>query len=266
MKKKDYCGIFSWKLLRNEAISVAEKEPLLKNLLKQMVIEHDGFEPALTAILTNRCLFIHEGINLHKAITDALEKDKGIAQNAAYDLAAIVDKDPAAENFLEPFLFYKGYHSLELHRIAHRLWLDGQRYLACYIQSRVSQLYGVDIHPAAQIGKGIFIDHATGLVVGETAVIEDNVSILHGVTLGGTGKETGKRHPTIRKNCLLGASSTVLGNIVVGEGSVIGAGSVVLHTVPAHSIAAGVPATIKGNTSIPDPANSMDQIFDDYVI
>ncbi|MDR0415033.1 MAG: serine O-acetyltransferase [Prevotellaceae bacterium] len=265
MKQKDY-SMFSWETLRQEAEEVAEKEPLLKNLLRQMVTEHSSFGSALTAVLANRCLFIHEGINLHQAITEALKKDENIAQIAMYDLAAVVDKDPATESYLEPFLFYKGYHSLELHRIAHKLWTDGQRYLASYIQSRTSHLYGVDIHPAARIGRGIFIDHATGLVVGETAVIEDNVSILHGVTLGGTGKETGKRHPTIRKNCLLGAGSTVLGNIVVGEGSVIGAGSVVLHTVPAHSIAAGVPATNKGNIAIPEPADSMDQIFDDYMI
>ncbi|MDR1023348.1 MAG: serine O-acetyltransferase [Prevotellaceae bacterium] len=264
MTKKDYA--IRWEALRKEAAEASEKEPLLGSLLKQMVLEHDCFEQALTAVLANRCLFIHECINLRQAITEALEKDEGIAQSAMDDLAAIVDKDPATGNLLEPFLFYKGYHSLELHRVAHRLWVDGRRYLACYIQSRVSQLYGVDIHPAARIGKGIFIDHATGLVVGETAVVEDNVSILHGVTLGGTGKETGKRHPTVRKNCLLGANSTVLGNIVVGEGSVIGAGSVVLHAVPPHSIAAGVPATNKGNISISEPANSMDQIFDDYVI
>ncbi|MDR1416048.1 MAG: serine O-acetyltransferase [Prevotellaceae bacterium] len=264
MEKNDYS--IGWEALRKEAVRAAEKEPLLGSLLKQMVIEHSSFELALTAILANRCLFVHEGINLHQAIAEAMERDKSIAQNAMYDLATIVDKDPATGNFLEPFLFYKGYHSLELHRVAHRLWLDGQRYLACYIQSRVSQLYGVDIHPAAQIGKGIFIDHATGLVVGETAVIEDNVSILHGVTLGGTGKETGRRHPTIKRSCLLGAGATVLGNIVVGEGSVIGAGSVVLHAVPPHSIAAGVPATHKGNIAISEPADSMDQIFDDYVI
>ncbi|MDR3365474.1 MAG: serine O-acetyltransferase [Prevotellaceae bacterium] len=265
MKQKKQSAL-SWEALRKEAVEVAEKEPLLKSLLEQLIIRHDGFAQALTAILANRCLFLHEGVNLHRAIGNALEKDKSIAENAAYDLAVIVEKDPAAGNFLEPLLFYKGYHSLELYRIAHQLWLEGRRHLACYIQSRVSQLYGVDIHPAARIGKGIFIDHATGLVVGETAIVEDNVSFLHGVTLGGTGKETGKRHPTIKKNCLLGANSTVLGNIVVGEGSIIGAGSVVLHAVPPHSLAAGVPAANKGNIRIPKPANSMNQIFDDYMI
>jgi serine O-acetyltransferase len=257
---------FRWDFLREEAFSMAQKEPLLRSLLDSLVLKHPDFGHALAALLANQCLFIHEDIHLHQAITEVLEKDKNIIDYAVCDLTAVVEKDPATESFLEVFLFFKGYHSLELYRIAHRLWLDGQRYLAYYIQSRVSQLYGVDIHPAAQIGKGTFIDHATGLVVGETAIIEDNVSILHGVTLGGTGKESGKRHPTIRKDCLLGAHATVLGNIVVGEGSVIGAGSVVLHTVPAHSLAAGVPAVNKGHITISDPSNSMDQIFDDYVI
>lgn len=261
-----YHSLFRWELLREEAIRVAREEPVLGNLLESLILKHPDFEHAFAALLANQCIFAHEDIDLHCAIGRVLEKDRLIAAYAAYDLAAVVEKDPASENFLEPFLFYKGYHSLELYRISHRLWADGQRYLAYYIQSRVSLLFGVDIHPAAQIGKGIFIDHATGLVVGETAVIEDNVSILHGVTLGGTGKETGKRHPTIRRDCLLGANATVLGNIVVGEGSVIGAGSVVLHSIPPHSLAAGVPAANKGNISIQDPSNSMDQIFDDYVI
>ncbi|MDR1557084.1 MAG: serine O-acetyltransferase [Tannerellaceae bacterium] len=264
--EQKYHSLFRWELVREAAIGIAREEPVLRNLLEALVIKHPDFEHALAALLANQCIFAHEGIDLHRAINETLEKDKSIAEYAVYDLVAVVEKDPASGDFLEPFLFYKGYHSLELYRVAHRLWADGQHYLAYYIQSRVSQLFGVDIHPAARIGKGIFIDHATGLVVGETAVIEDNVSILHGVTLGGTGKETGKRHPTIRKDCLLGAHATVLGNIVVGEGSVIGAGSVVLHTVPAHSLAAGVPATNKGHIRIQEPSNSMDQIFDDYVI
>jgi serine O-acetyltransferase len=257
---------FSWQLLQERALAVTGKEPILNKLIDSIVLSQPDFEHALAALLANQCLFIHEDIDLLQLISGVLESNKQIADYAAYDLMAVVEKDPAADNCLEPFLFYKGYHSLELHRIAHQLWLEGRQHLAYYIQSRVSQLYGVDIHPAAQIGKGLFIDHATGLVIGETAIIEENVSILHGVTLGGTGKETGKRHPTIRKNCLLGAHAIVLGNIIVGEGSVIGAGSVVLHSVPPHSVAAGVPAATKGHISITDPSNSMDQIFDDYVI
>ncbi|MDR1644993.1 MAG: serine O-acetyltransferase [Tannerellaceae bacterium] len=258
--------MFSWSLLREEAVETARREPLLKRLLESLILVHPDFNHALAALLSNQCIFMHEEIDLCRAILEIVEKEPYIAEFAVCDLVAVVEKDPASDSFLEPFLFYKGYHSLELHRIAHWLWLDGQRYLAYYIQSRVAQLFGVDVHPAAQIGKGIFIDHATGIVIGETAVVEDNVSLLHGVTLGGTGKETGKRHPTIRKNCLLGANATVLGNIVVGEGSVIGAGSVVLHSVPPHSLAAGVPATNKGEISLAEPSNSMDQIFDDYVI
>jgi serine O-acetyltransferase len=264
--KERYHNTFSWELLREEALEVARNEPALRNLLDSQVLKHPDFEHALAALLATPCIFVHEDINLHQAITEVLEEDKTIAEYAVCDLTAVVEKDPATETVLEVFLFFKGYHSLELYRISHKLWLDGKRYLAYYIQSRVSQLYGVDIHPAARIGKGTFIDHATGIVVGETAIIEDNVSILHGVTLGGTGKQSGKRHPTIRKNCLLGANATVLGNIVVGESSVIGAGSVVLHTVPDHSLAAGVPAANKGNISISEPSNSMDQIFDDYII
>jgi serine O-acetyltransferase len=251
--------------MKEMAAEAAQREPLLSNLLHALIINQDHFENALAALLSNRCLFLHEEIDLGQAIGDAMKKDQTIAPYAVYDLMAIVDKDPATEDFLVPFLYYKGYHSLELYRIAHCLWNDGQHYLAGYIQSRVSQIYGVDIHPAARIGKGVFIDHATALVIGETAVVEDNVSILHQVTLGGTGKETGKRHPTIRKNCLLGAGSTILGNIEVGEGSVIGAGSVVLHSVPPHTLAAGVPAENKGKVKIQEPSNTMNQIFDTYL-
>jgi serine O-acetyltransferase len=257
--------MFSWDLMKRKAAETAEKEPVLSNLLRSLIIERPDFESALAALLSNRCLFIHEEIDLRQAVTEVLKQDKTIAEYAVHDLMAIVDKDPATRDFLAPFLYYKGYHSLELYRIGHCLWNMGQPYLAYYIQSRVSQIYGVDIHPAALIGKGVFIDHATALVVGETAVIEDNVSILHQVTLGGTGKETGKRHPTIRKHCLLGAGSTILGNIEVGEGAVIGAGSVVLHSVPAHTLAAGVPAENKGRVKTGEPSNTMNQIFDTYL-
>lgn len=253
-------------MLRDEAVRTAQKEPFLSNLLETLIIKQPDFPHALSALLANQCLFVHENTDMGAVISEALDKDGHvITEHAVCDLMAIVEKDPATDDLLEPFLFYKGFLSLELYRIAHWLWQDGQRYLACYIQSRVSQLFGVDIHPAARIGKGIFIDHATGLVVGETAVIEDNVSILHGVTLGGTGKETGKRHPTICRDCLLGANATVLGDITVGEGSVIGAGSVVLHSIPPHSLAAGVPAVNKGNILISEPSNCMDQIFSDYI-
>jgi serine O-acetyltransferase len=255
-----------WEALHAKAVQTAGEEPFLRNILESTVINRPGFAQALAALLSNQCIFLHEEAGMNEVVNEAIEGDATIAEKAICDLAAIVEKDPATEDYLEPFLFYKGYLSLELHRIAHHLWGTGRKYTACYIQSRVSQLFGVDIHPSAQIGRGIFIDHATGIVIGETAIVEDNVSILHGVTLGGTGKETGKRHPTICRNCLIGANATVLGNITVGEGTVIGAGSVVLHSIPPHSLAAGVPAVNKGHISIAEPSDCMDQIFDDYVI
>ncbi|MDR1788159.1 MAG: serine O-acetyltransferase [Treponema sp.] len=256
--------MYCWDLLKEKAKKLAGKEPALAKFLGDLIIDRVDFNDGLAALLANKCLFLHEAVNLSSIIRETLEKDPWIPEAAVYDLAAIVDKDAATNDFLVPFLFYKGFHSLELYRIAHFLWGEKRKHLAYYIQSRVSQLYGVDIHPAAQIGRGIFIDHATAIVVGETAVIEDNVSLLHQVTLGGTGKETGKRHPTIRRDCLLGAGSTILGSIEIGEGSVVGAGSVVLHSVPPHSLAAGVPAELKGSVPVKVPSNLMDQIFDSY--
>jgi serine O-acetyltransferase len=257
-------GNFSFKQLKQKALETIRDEPALTNLITTLVLKPSDFREALGALLTNQCLFLHEGMNLLPEIQKALAEDPSIAKNAAVDLEAIAAKDPAACDYLEPFLFYKGFHSLELYRIGHFLWNKGKNYLAYYVQSRVSLLYGVDIHPAAVIGKGVFIDHATAIVIGETAVIEDNVSLLHQVTLGGTGKETGKRHPTIRRDCLLGAGATILGDIEIGEGSVVGAGSVVLHPIPPHSVAVGVPAETKGTIKVRAPSNKMDQIFDSY--
>ena len=260
--------MFDWQTLRDEAIAAAEKEPHLAGLCDRLIISQKDFPHALAAILSSQSVFRFEGVDLSHDIVQAVERDRSIAENAAEDIEAFFEKDPAAVDRLGPLLFYKGCLSLELYRVAHRFWLDNRRTLAAYIQSRVSQVYGVDIHPAAQIGKRVMIDHATGLVVGETAIIEDNVSILHGVTLGGTGKETGKRHPTIRRNSLLGAGSTILGNIEVGEGAIIGAGSVVLRSVPPHTVAAGIPAEEKGAVRFgtPAPSEQMDQIFINWII
>jgi serine O-acetyltransferase len=255
-----------WQTIRDEAIAASDREPLLADLLNKLIIAQKDFAHALAAVLSAQCVFWHEGVALTKAIEEAIAQDVSITKNAGEDIEAVFEKDPATVDHISPLLFYKGYQSLQLYRVAHRFWLNGRKILASYIQSRVSQLYGVDIHPAAQIGNRVMIDHATGLVVGETAVIEDNVSILHGVTLGGTGKETGKRHPTIRKDSLLGADSTILGNIEVGEGAVVGAGSVVLSSIPPHTVAAGVPAEIKGAVHFPVPSEDMDQIFTHWTI
>ena len=177
------------------------------------------------------------------------------------DIVATVDRDPATNRFIEPVLYYKGLHAIETHRLAHWLWRHERRDFAYYLQSRSSAAFQTDIHPAATIGRGIFLDHATGLVVGETAAIEDDVSILHDVTLGGTGKEHGDRHPKIRRGVLIGAGAKILGNIEVGQCARVAAGSVVVHSVPNNVTVAGVPAKVIGEAGCPEPSRAMDQML-----
>jgi serine O-acetyltransferase len=179
----------------------------------------------------------------------------------AHDIKAVKDRDPAADSYLTVILNLKGFHAIQAHRLANCLWQQNRKELARFIQSRTSEVFGVDIHPACKVGHGIMFDHATGIVIGETAVIEDNVSILQSVTLGGTGNEQGDRHPKIRAGVLIGAGAKVLGNIEVGEGARIGANSVVLSAVPAHTTVVGVPAKVVGKPSCPCPAESMNQNF-----
>lgn len=177
------------------------------------------------------------------------------------DIQAYYDRDPACQRFVEPVLYFKGFHALQTHRLAHWLFNRGRRDFALYLQSRSSSVFQTDINPAARIGKGIFIDHATGLVIGETAVVEDNVSILHGVTLGGTGKAGGDRHPKIRHGVLLGAGAKVLGNIEIGHCTKVASGSVVLASVPNNKTVAGVPARIVGEAGCAEPSRAMDQLL-----
>jgi serine O-acetyltransferase len=176
-------------------------------------------------------------------------------------LLAVVERDPACTRAIEPLLYFKGFHALETHRLAHHLWISGRKDFALYLQSRSSIVFQIDIHPAAPFGKGIFLDHATGLVVGGTAVVEDDVSILQDVTLGGTGKEMGDRHPKIRRGVLIGAGAKILGNIEVGRCARVAAGSVVLQAVPPNKTVAGVPARVVGDAGCSEPARSMDQIL-----
>ena len=196
----------------------------------------------------------------------AMADEPAIIAAAAADLVAIRTRDPAAESYLTPFLYYKGFHALQWHRVGHWLWRSRRRDLAHFLQSRASEVFAVDIHPAVPIGSGVFIDHGTGLVVGETAVIGDDVSILHEVTLGGTGKERGDRHPKVRNGVLLGAGAKVLGNVEIGRDAKVAAGSVVLHDVPPGATVAGVPARIVGWSSGSVPALEMDQSLPDYEI
>jgi serine O-acetyltransferase len=178
-------------------------------------------------------------------------------------LSAVFERDPACNSHVEAFLFYKGFHALESYRIAHWLWTTGRKPMALFLQSRISQLFGVDAHPAAVLGRGIMIDHATGVVIGETAVVEDDVSMLHDVTLGGTGKETGDRHPKIRRGVLLSMGAKILGNIEIGEYSRVGAGSVVLKSVPAGCTAVGVPAKLTNCAGSKNPSQDMNQLIDE---
>jgi serine O-acetyltransferase len=199
------------------------------------------------------------GALIRQAYAEAVEEDDTIGAAMRADIVAVADRDPATNRYIEPLLYFKGFHAIETHRLAHWLWNRGRKDLAYYLQSRSSSVFQTDIHPAARIGRGIFLDHATGLVAGETAVIGDNVSMLHGVTLGGTGKEDGDRHPKIGSGVMIGAGAKILGNIEIGHCARIAAGSVVLHSVPPCKTVAGVPAKVIGEAGCSEPSRSMDQ-------
>jgi serine O-acetyltransferase len=249
-----------WLVLRAEAVRSGEREGALRDVLELAVLRHLDFAEALAALLARklaeRAMPLERLEDIARA---ALAEQSPIIDAAIADLAAICSRDPAAGTPLTPFLYYKGFHALEWHRIGHWLWRGGRRDLAHFLQSRVSEVFAIDIHPAVPVGRGVFIDHGTGLVVGETAVIGDDVSILQEVTLGGTGKERGDRHPKVRDGVLLAAGAKVLGNIEIGRGAKVGAGSVVLHDVPPCATVAGVPARIVGWCDDGPPALAMDQ-------
>jgi serine O-acetyltransferase len=249
-----------WEHLRLEAQMIAKKEPILLPLVEDRILTRADFGDALAAVLAQR--LAEEGTpatTLHALFVPFLH-DRSIAKANRRDLSAVMDRDPAANRTLiTPFLHFKGFQSLQAHRISHKLWTSGRHELALYLQGRIATVYGVDFHPAARIGEGIMIDHATGVVVGETAVIGNDVSMLHGVTLGGTGKATGDRHPKVGNGVLLGAGAKILGNIRIGDGSKVGAGSVVLSDVPPHVTVVGVPARIVGRPTADQPALDMDQ-------
>jgi serine O-acetyltransferase len=250
-----------WSALRAQAEEIAQTEPALASFAHGTILKHGRLEDALAYHLATQIGDTDVGPMLAREFfEEAMTAEPAIGDAVRADLSAIFDRDPACHSYAQAFLFFKGFHALECHRIAHWLWKQNRKTLAYFIQSRVSALFAVDIHPAAQIGRGIFLDHATGIVIGETAVVEDDVSMLHGVTLGGSGKETGDRHPKIRRGVLLGAGAKVLGNIEVGEYSRVAAGSVVLKPVPPHCTVAGVPAKNIGCTSPERPSQEMDQI------
>jgi len=255
-----------WGRIRREAEDVVRREPELATFIYSTVLHHDTLETAVVYRLSERLDHAAlAGELIRQAYADALEDTPAIGESFRADIVATVDRDPATRRLLEPVLYYKGFHAIETHRLAHWLWNKGRRDFALYLQSRASAVFQCDIHPAARIGRGIFLDHATSLVVGETAVIEDDVSMLHDVTLGGTGKEWEDRHPKIRYGVMIGAGAKILGNIEVGHCARIAAGSVVIKSVPNNVTVAGVPAKVVGQAGCPEPARTMDQMFLDDV-
>jgi serine O-acetyltransferase len=253
-----------WGRIRREAEDIVRREPELATFIYSTVLHHGTLEAAVAYRLAG--LIDHPALSgelIRQAYTDALEDVPAIGEAFRADLMATADRDPATHRLIEPVLYYKGFHAIQTYRLAHWLWTKGRRDFALYLQSRSSAVFQCDIHPAAKIGRGIFLDHATGLVVGETAVIDDDVSMLHDVTVGGTGKEAGDRHPKIRYGVMIGAGAKILGNIEVGHCARIAAGSVVIKPVPNNVTVAGVPARVIGVAGCPEPARSMDQMFQD---
>lgn len=251
-----------WEALRQHAEELARSERALSGLLGEVILQRDSLEEAL-AVRLSRKLAYHatpEGY-LKDVFLDVFHASEVIGQQVRTDIGVVRDRDPACLSVLCPVLYFKGFQALTCYRVAHHLWTHDRRHLALYLQSLISEVFAVDIHPAARIGSGILLDHATSFVAGETTVIEDDVSILHEVTLGGTGKARGDRHPKIRQGVLIGAGAKLLGNIVVGENSRIGAGSVVLDDIPPNSTAVGVPARVVGKSGGEHPSHVMDHMI-----
>ncbi|OMO83402.1 hypothetical protein COLO4_22536 [Corchorus olitorius] len=247
-----------WVAVRDEAKLEAEKEPILSSFLYASIVAHDCLEQALGFVLANRLQNpTLLATQLMDIFSDVMMHDRGIQRSIRLDLQAFVDRDPACLSYSSALLYLKGYHSLQSYRVSHALWKRGRKVLALALQSRISEVFGIDIHPAAKIGDGILLDHGTGVVIGETAVVGNRVSLMHGVTLGGTGKEIGDRHPKVGDGALLGACVTVLGNIKIGEGAMVAASSLVLKHVPPHSMVAGTPAQVIGSMDEQDPSLTM---------
>ena len=248
-----------WPLMREEAEQKATEEPILGSYFHATILNHQSFGAALSFRLASKLDNpMLPTMLIRDVIGEATDADPTILAAAEVDMLATYSRDPACQDLTTPFLFFKGFHALQAHRVAHWLWSQGRQTLAQFFQNQISVTLGVDIHPAARVGSGIMFDHATGIVIGETAVVEDDVSVLHSVTLGGSGKVSGDRHPKIRKGVLLSAGCKVIGNIEVGNNAKVGAGSVVLEDVPANVTVAGVPAKVVGHLHNQIPSHDMD--------
>jgi len=251
-----------WTRVRAEAEDIVRREPELASFIYSTVLHHERLEQAVVHRIAER--LDHSALSgdlIRQAFDDALRDQPDIGNAFRADLVAVYDRDPATSRFIDPLLYFKGFHAIQAHRLAHWLLHQGRKDFAYYVQSRSSAVFQTDINPAAKIGRGIFLDHATGLVVGETAVIEDDVSILHGVTLGGTGKENEDRHPKVRHGVMIGAGAKILGNIEVGHCARIAAGSVVVKPVPNNVTVAGVPAKVVGTAGCSEPSRTMNQML-----
>lgn len=250
-----------WSRICEEAEAAVRGEPLLGGLIHSGLLHHPTMERALAFRFSLKLASGEMSEQILREIADAALADAPeIGRAARADVVAVHDRDPACHRFLQPVLFFKGYQAIQAYRIGHWLWQQGRRDMAYFVQMRVSEVFGVDIHPGARIGQGIMIDHAHSIVIGETAVVGDNVSMLHSVTLGGTGKDDGDRHPKIGDGVLIGAGAKVLGNIRVGRCSRIAAGSVVLADVPPCTTVAGVPARVVGEAGCSQPSIEMDHL------
>tara|TARA_Y100001934_G_C12387241_1_gene797617 strand:+ start:36182 stop:37012 length:831 start_codon:yes stop_codon:yes gene_type:complete len=249
-----------WQIVHDELNPIAQEEPIIASFLYATVLKHETMCSSLSYVLANAlsCEPL-PAIAIREIIDKAYKEDKSIIESAKRDLCAFYTRDPSCDLYSTPFLYYKGFHALQAHRIAHWLWQNNRKSLARLFQNRISAVLGVDIHPGARIGSGILMDHAHGVVIGETAVVGDDVSILHAVTLGGTGKESGDRHPKVMRGVLIAAGAKILGNVTIGECAKIAAGSVVLEDVPPCTTVAGVPAKIVSqNLKTDEPALAMD--------
>ena len=256
-QSRDVCV---WSKLKEEAATYAVKEVALSSLLHATILDQQDLSGALVNHLSEKLATADfSTLKMRNVLAEALASDPAIIDSVAQDLQAVRERDPACHSYLQCFLYFKGFMAITVYRVSHYLWAMNRRALACYFQSISSEIFGVDIHPGARIGCGILLDHATSIVVGETAIVEDNVSILHEVTLGGTGKQKGARHPIVRTGVLIGAGSKILGRVEIGACAKIGAGSVVLNDVPPHTTVAGVPAVTVGETSEASPALEMNQ-------
>lgn len=251
-----------WQKVKEEAEQAVEADKVIAGLIYNSILNHQSLEESLAYHLSQR--LDHSDVDasvLNRTFNEIINNDEAFRQTLRIDMAAVFERDPACNRLLEPLLYFKGFHALQTHRFAHHLWLKGSIDFAFYLQSQSSRIFGVDIHPKAKIGSGIMFDHATALVIGETAEVGDYTSILHNVTLGGSGKETGDRHPKIGTNVMIGAGSKILGNITVGSCARVAAGSVVLEDVPKETTVAGVPAKVIGAAGCNEPARTMNQLL-----